>query len=96
MAFATLPNGTRLALGDRDPMSAAVRNDLAKAAAAAAECGIVLECTLADAAEIHDRLLACLEKNAADRLLARTRQLYQSLKIAPDMTASGAGKKVLH
>ena len=96
MGFATLPNGARLALGNRDPMSTEVRNDLAKAAAVAAECGIVFDCALEDAAGIHDRLLICLEKTAADRLLARTRQIYHSLKIEPDKAAKGNGKKVVH
>ena len=96
MGVATLPNGTRLALGARDPMSTGVRNDLSKAAAVAAECGIVLVCALEDAAAIHDRLLTCLEKTAAERLLVRPRQLYQSLKIAPDTTAPGGGKRVVH
>ena len=82
--YATLPNGARLALGDRNPMSAGVRNDLAKAAALAAEFGLVLNCALADAAALHDRLLNDLAEEAAHRLLERTRKVYRSLKIEPE------------
>ena len=82
--YATFPNGTRLALGDRDPMSASVRNDLAKAAALAAEFALVLDCPLSDAAALHDQLLNSLAKDAAYRLVDRTQAMYRSLKIEPE------------
>ena len=78
-------------------MSVNVRKNLAKAATIAAEFGVVFDCSLIDAAAIHDRLLSCLHKDAAHRLLERTRQLYQSLTITPETGSKGQqNKKALH
>ena len=97
MEYAKLPNGSRFALGGRNPMSANVRKNLAKAAAIAAEFGMVFDCSLIDATAIHDRLLSCLHKDAAHRLLERKRQFYQSLTITPETGSKGQrNKKVLH
>ena len=95
--YATLPNLSRLTLGDRNPMSASVRNDLAKAAALAAEFGLVLDCALSDAAALHDQLLNSLAKDAAHRLVDRTRVLYRSLKIEPEAGSTDQrDRTVLH
>ena len=99
-ACAMLPNGSRLALEDGNLMSANARNDLAKAAAVAAEFNVVFDCALCDAVAVYEQLLNCSEKDTAHRLVERARRIYRSLKVemkTADKTATdNPPKRTVH
>lgn len=100
MPSAKLPNGSRLTLGGRDPVSADVRSDLAKAAAVAAEFNVVFDCALDDAVAVYEQLLNSIEKETAHRLVERSRQMYRSLKVgaktADKPVPEGKSRGTLH